>query len=182
MLSTVCRRDFEGNKNYESLERTYSQFHTTAMARIPDGKYQGASGGQNQLTAERMIRTHVLGPLDEPAALKPVVPEIVHPIQYGITPTRLLLPHSDTEILSYNDDDISSIRDGYTAWVMSDASTTRERHMACTSSAVFAFRKANERRNRSPQSKYRFDTSVPKPSAGSDADQRLKLASRTQTW
>ena len=59
--------------------------------------------------------THVLGPPDEPAALKPVVPEIVHPIQYGITPKRLLLSHSDTEILSHIDDGISSTRDGYTA-------------------------------------------------------------------
>ena len=93
--------------------------------------------------------------------MKPVVPEIVHPVQYGITPKRLLLPHSDTEILSYIDDDISSIRDGYTAWVMSDATTTRERHMACKGVAVPAFRKANERRNPSLQPKYRFDTSVP---------------------
>ena len=43
-------------------------------------------------------------PPDEPAVVKPVVPEIVHPVQYGITPQRLLLPHSDTEILSHMDD------------------------------------------------------------------------------
>ena len=102
-----------------------------------------------------------MGPPDEPAALKLVVPEIVHPIQYRITPKRLLLPQSDTEILSYIDDDISSIRDGSTAWVLSDATTTRERHMACKGSAVPTFRKGNERRNPSLQPKYRFDTSVP---------------------
>ena len=90
-----------------------------------------------------------------------MVPEIVHPIQHVITPKRLLLPHSDTEILTHNDDDISSIRDGYTAWVMSAATTTRERHMACKGGAEPTFRKANERRNPSPQPKYRFGTSVP---------------------
>ena len=103
----------------------------------------------------------MLGPPGEPAALKPVVPEIVHPIQYGIAAKRSLLFHSDTEILSCIDDDISSTRDGFSAWVMSDATTTRELHMACKSSAVPAFRKANERRNPSHQPIYRFDTSVP---------------------
>ena len=38
---------------------------------------------------------HVLGPPDEPVALKPVVLEIVHPIQDGIAPKRSLLPHPD---------------------------------------------------------------------------------------
>ena len=102
----------------------------------------------------------MLKPPDEPAAKKPVVLEIVHTIQYGITPKRLLWSTSDTEILSYIDDDISSIRAGYTAWVMSTATTTGERHMACKGSAVLAFRKANERRSPSHQPKYRFDTSV----------------------
>ena len=93
--------------------------------------------------------------------MKPAVPETVHPIQHGITPKRSLLPHSDTENLTYIDDDTSSIRDGYTARVMTGATTPRERHMACKGSAVLAFRKAYGTRNRSPQPKYRFDTSVP---------------------
>ena len=42
------------------------------------------------------LEGHVLNPPDEPAAKKPVVLEIVHPIQYGIAPKRLLLSHSDT--------------------------------------------------------------------------------------
>ena len=83
----------------------------------------------------------MLGPSNGPATLKPAVPEIIHPIQHATAPQRLLLPHSDTEILTHLNDDISSIRDGYTGWVMSDATTTRERHMACKGSAVPAFRK-----------------------------------------
>ena len=49
--------------------------------------------------------------LDEPAPSKPIVPEIVCSVQYGITPKRPLFPNSDTEILSFIDEDIESIRD-----------------------------------------------------------------------
>ena len=92
---------------------------------------------------------------------KPVVPEIVYPIQHGITPKRLLLPHSDTEILSHIDDDISSIRDGYTVWVMSDAGTTRERHMACKRLCSTCIPRGQREKESFSQPKYRFDTGVP---------------------
>ena len=121
-----------------------------------------------------VFRRHVVGLSDEPPTLKPVVPEIVHRIQYGIAPKRLLLPYSDTEILSYIDDDISSIRDGNTAWVVSDATSTREHHMACRSSAVPEFRKANERRNPSPQRT--------NPSVRADTHQHSKLEPWVLTW
>ena len=42
----------------------------------------------------------VVEPLDVPASSEPVVPEVIHPVQYGITPIRLALPHSDDEILT----------------------------------------------------------------------------------
>ena len=35
-------------------------------------------------------------------------------------PKRLPLPHPDDEILSGHEEDVSSIQDGYTAWVMTD--------------------------------------------------------------
>ena len=127
---------------------------------MPQSSWQPYSNSNTTQNSWVFCR-HKLGPPDEPAASKPAVPEIVHLIQHGTAPKRLLLPHSDTEILSHTDDDISPIRDGYTAWVMSDATTTRQRHMACKGCAVPAFRKAHERRNPSPQPKYRFDTSVP---------------------
>ena len=65
------------------------------------------------------VKPMVLGPPDAPAPSKPIVPEVNHPVQHRITPKPLLRPHSDTEILSYIDEDTSSTRDGYTAWVMS---------------------------------------------------------------
>ena len=116
-----------------------------------------------------VFRRHVLGPPDEPATLKPVVPETVHPIQHGITPIRLLLSHSDTEILSHIDDDISSIRDGSSAWVTSDATQRRNATLACKGVALPAFRKANERRrNPFSPSEIPFRHQCAKPSARSE--------------
>ena len=57
--------------------------------------YSDTNSAQNSW----VFRKHVPRPPDEPAAVKPVVPEIVHPIQYGITRKRFLLPQSDTEPL-----------------------------------------------------------------------------------
>ena len=148
---------------------------------MPQSSWQLCSN-TNTTQNPSVFRRHVLGPPDEPATLKPAVPEIVHPIQHGITPKRLLLPHSDTEILTRIDDDISSIRDGYTAWVMSDATTMRERHLACKGGEVRAFRKAHERRNPSHQPKYRFDTSVPNRLLEQTRISILSWNPGTQTW
>ena len=76
-----------------------------------------------------------------------MVPEVIHPVQYGITPKRLLSPHSVDKILSGIDEDVSSIRDGYTAWAISDPSATLERHLASKESAKPTCRDANERRH-----------------------------------
>ena len=106
------------------------------------------------------VKPMVLGSPDVPAPSKPLVLEIVHPVQYGITPKRQLLPRSDTEILSYIDDDISSIRDGFSVWVKSDPSATLVRHVASKECAKPICREAYERRSFSPQPKYWFDDSV----------------------
>ena len=90
------------------------------------------------------VKPVVLGPPDDPAPSKPIVPETVRPVQYGITPKRILLPHSD-----------------FSAWVVSDPSATLERHSAIKGCADPIFRKACERKNLSPLPKYRFDNSVP---------------------
>ena len=85
-------------------------------------------------------------PLDVPAPSEPMVLEVIHSVQCGITPKRLLLPNSDDEILSRTDEDVSSIRDGFSARAISDPSTTLERHLV---------------RRFSPQLKYCFDNNVP---------------------
>ena len=65
----------------------------------------------NTSTAQRSwaFRLHVPGPPDEPTTLKLAIPEVIHPNQYGSTPQRLLVPRSDTEILTLFNDDMSSI-------------------------------------------------------------------------
>ena len=85
----------------------------------------------NTSTAQRSwaFRLHVPGPPDEPITLKLAIPEVIHPIQYGSSPQRLLFPRSHIEILTLFNDDMSSIRDDYTAWVTADPTTILARHM-----------------------------------------------------
>ena len=40
-----------------------------------------------------------------------------HPKQFGPFPKSLILPYPDEEILSRHEEDVSSIRDGFSAWV-----------------------------------------------------------------
>ena len=92
----------------------------------------------------------VIEPLDVPAPSERIVPEVIHPVQCGIAPKRLLLPHLDDEILSGVDKDVSSIRDGYTAWAISDPATALERHLVSKGSARPIYRDASDRRHFSP--------------------------------
>ena len=69
-----------------------------------------------QLSARPAGTPLVIEPLDVPALSERVVPEVIHPVQHGIIPIRLPLPRPDDEILSGCDENVSSIRDGHTAW------------------------------------------------------------------
>ena len=102
-------------------------------------------------------------PPDEPLTLKPYVPEIIHNIQYRPPPQRLHLHRSDNEILTNFDEDVSSIRDGFTAWVGSNAAETRSRHFANSSPSGTApvFRKASEKKSMSQLLEYQFDNRKP---------------------
>ena len=42
---------------------------------------------------------------------------LIHPKQFGPFPKRQILPFPDEEILSGYEEDVSSIRDGFSAWV-----------------------------------------------------------------
>ena len=88
----------------------------------------------------------------EPMTPGPVIPEVMRPTQYGAA------PHSDIEILTTFDDDTSSTRDDYTAWVTADPTTIRARHMTDKGDAKPVFREARIRKCPSP-SEYKFDTS-----------------------
>ena len=110
-----------------------------------------------------VFRRHVPAPPDEPLTLKPYVPEIIHNIQYRPPPKRLHLHRSDHEILTNFGEDVWSIRDGFTAWVESDAAETRIRHIANSSPSGTAqvFRKASEKKSMSQLLENQFDNSKP---------------------
>ena len=55
----------------------------------------------------------VVESLDTPAPSTSRVRDAIHPVQFGISqPTSL--PHPDDEMLSGSEEDVSSIRDGFT--------------------------------------------------------------------
>ena len=92
---------------------------------------------------------------------EPVIPEVIRPTQYGSAPQRLLVPRSDSEILTLFDDDTSSERDDYTTWVTADPTTFRARHMTDKGDAAPVFREPYTRTCGSSPSEYKFDTRKP---------------------
>ena len=83
------------------------------------------------------------------------------PVQFGIFPKRLSLPYPDEEILSGYKEDVSSIRDGFSAWVKSDPETILRRHLVDAKGAKPAFREAQDRKHSPTNEEYRFDADVP---------------------
>ena len=80
-----------------------------------------------------------------PAPLERAVPEVVHPVQYGIVPERIALRRPDDKILSGYDEDVSSTRDGYPTWGVSDPGSTLFRHLVSAGSANPVLRDAHDR-------------------------------------
>ena len=81
-----------------------------------------------------------------PTPLEQVIPEVVHPVQYGIVPERIALPRPHDEILSGYDEDVSSIRDVKTVWRISDPGLLLMRHVVIAGSAKPDYRGAHDRR------------------------------------
>ena len=98
---------------------------------------------------------------DTPASSTSHARNAIHPVQCGIFPNRLLLPHPDDEILSGYEEDVSSIRDGCTAWVKADPAAILERHLVNSDSANPVFLVAQDRASSSPNLEYRFNSDVP---------------------
>ena len=85
----------------------------------------------------------------------------IHPKQLSPFPERLELPFPDGEILTSYDEDISFIRDRFTAWVKADPDDTSERHMVDLRKAFAEFREASVRRQEASPQEYLFDSSIP---------------------
>ena len=66
----------------------------------------------------------------------------IHPEQYGAFPRRIVLPYPYSEILSRYEEDVSSIRDDFTAWVKSDPETILQRHVVDSKGIYLAYREA----------------------------------------
>ena len=85
----------------------------------------------------------------------------VHPKQHSPFPDRLKLPYPDEEILSGYEEDVSFIRDGFTAWVSADFETILERHAVDIRKAHAEFREASARKHDTSYQEYHFDNNVP---------------------
>ena len=85
----------------------------------------------------------------------------IHPKQYGPFPDRLKLPYSDEEILSGYEEDVSSIRDGFTAWVKTEFATILERHTGDNRKVNAVFREASARKHVTSCQEYHFNKDVP---------------------
>ena len=95
------------------------------------------------------------------ASQKKRVCNYVHPKQHSPFPDRLRLPYPDEEILSRYEEDVSFIRDGFTAWLEAEFETILERHAVDFRKALAEFREASARKHHISFQEYRFDSNVP---------------------
>ena len=84
-----------------------------------------------------------------------------HPKQFGPFPERLVLQHPDEEILSEFEEDVLSIRDGFSGWVKSDFVATLRRHTVHVKSVSAAFRDAPPRKHSTSCQGYHFNNDIP---------------------
>ena len=103
------------------------------------------------------------------------VRNIIHTIQFGIFSKRLSLPSPDAEIVSGYEEDVSSIRDGFSAWVKSDPETILKRHLVDAKGANPAFREAPTRKHSPSNEEYRFDADVHNPLSATSSHCRKQL-------
>ena len=75
------------------------------------------------------------------------------------------MPFPYSEILSGYEEDVSSIRDGFTAWVKYDPETILNRHAVDTKGIDPAYREAPARKHSLPSSGDHFNCNTPNRSA-----------------
>ena len=121
-------------------------------------------------------------PLGTPVPPKARVRNFIHPVQLGIFPKRLSLPYPVAEILSRYEENVSSIRDGFSAWVKSDPETILQRHIVDAKGANPSFREAATRKQSPSNEEYRFDADVPNRLIEQKKAEHLQLEPTTSTW
>ena len=100
-------------------------------------------------------------PLGAPLLDKKRVCNFIHPKQVGPFPKRLILPYLDEEILSSYEEDVSSKRDGFSAWVKTDFVNTLGRHTVDVKGVNAAFRDAPARKHSASGQEYHFNNDMP---------------------
>ena len=85
-----------------------------------------------------------------------VLSHFIHPKQFGTFLKRLALPYTYDEILSGYEEDVSSIRYGFSASVKTDLETILRRHVVDTKGFSPALREAPARRHEPSSQEYRF--------------------------
>ena len=85
----------------------------------------------------------------------------IHPKQFGTSPKRLVLPYLYEEILSGQEEGVSSIRNGFSVWVKTDPQTLVRRHVVDARGLYPAFREAPARRHDPSLQEYRLNDKVP---------------------
>ena len=85
----------------------------------------------------------------------------IHPKQHGAFPRRIVLPYLYSDILSGCEEDVSYIRDVFTAWVESDPETILNRHVVDSKGFYPAYREAPARRHEPSSQEYRLHDDVP---------------------
>ena len=85
---------------------------------------------------------------------------LIYPKQFGAFPRSIVLPYPYREILSGYEEDVSSMRDDFTAWVKSDHETILKRHVVDSKGIYPAYREAPARRHSPSSSGYHFDNNV----------------------
>ena len=117
----------------------------------------------NELAASRPVSVEPLevpsSSEQVPAPTERIIPEVVHPVQYGIVPERITLPRPDDEILSSYEEDVSSY--GYAIWGTADPGFALMRYLVTSVSAKPVYRSGHNRRHSSPEPECRFESNVP---------------------
>ena len=93
--------------------------------------------------------------------LKNFVCNFIHTKQFGLLPKSLILLYPDEEILSRHEEDVSSIRDGFSAWVTTDRESTLRRHIVDVKGANAAFREAPASKHSTSAKSFTLTTTCP---------------------
>ena len=152
-----------GRRRPEPHQRQGSFSRTTASERLQTVEDDGRSATREFTTSSSWLylSAAIVMAIGCTSATENPCSHNFHPAQFGILPKRLSLQYPDAEILSGYEEDVSSIRDGFSAWVKSDPEAILHRHIVDAKGADPAFREAPLRKHAPTEEEYRFDADVP---------------------